>query len=231
MQEIKDIRFKRAVIPDDAIDTNVETLCMADASQIMICVGIYARFRRKNGEHSCQLVFGRSKVVPQDMSMPRAELLVASMNAATGHIVKTSFGERHNESWKMTDSQVALHWIGCTRSKLKMWVRNRVIEINRLVELSEWRYVESKNMVADIGTRKGCKLADVGLNSVWQDGLGWMHGDESDFPVKTAAMIVLDNESKSEARKEKIVIDVDQSCYYFLGHLYSAIDIIFQIIL
>ena len=199
IQEIRNVRFKRAVIPEDAIDTNVETICMADASQSMICVGIYARFRRKAGDYSCQLVFGRSKVVPQDMSIPRAELLAAFMNASTSHIVKTSFGDWHRRRWMMTDSQVTLHWIGCTNSKLKMWVRNRVIEINRLVDSDDWRYVESKNMVVDIGTRKGATLKDVGPNSIWMNGFEWMHAEEHDFPVKKASELVLDNEMKSVA--------------------------------
>ena len=138
MQELRNIRFKRAVIPEDAVSTDVETICVGDASNVMICVGIYARCRRKNGGFSCQLIFGRSKIVPKDMTLPRAELLAASVNAATAHVVKISLGEMHKKSWMLTDSQVALHWIHCSKSKLKMWVRNRVIEINRLTERLSW---------------------------------------------------------------------------------------------
>ena len=50
-----------------------------------------------------------------------------------------------------------------------MWVRNRVIEINRLVDVSCWRYVDSKNMIADLGTRKGAKINDV-------EGSDWING-------------------------------------------------------
>ena len=48
-----------------------------------------------------------------------------------------------------------------------MWVRNRVVEIHRLADASEWRHVESKNMYADIGTRKGAKIVDVGAEGEW----------------------------------------------------------------
>ena len=143
------------------------------------------------------------------------------MNARTGHVVKTAFGEHHIKSWKITDSQVALHWIGCTRSKLKMWVRNRVIEINRLTNVGDWCYVESRNMIADVGTRKGMTLEEVGPDSEWINGLEWMKGEERDFPLKTATEIVLGIESRKEARKESIVIDIDgleeqssQCCVY-----------------
>ena len=88
INEIRNIRFKRAVIPEDAIDINVETIDTADASQKMICVAIYARFRKKSGGFSCQLILARSKVVPRDMSTPRAELFACFLNATTGHVVK-----------------------------------------------------------------------------------------------------------------------------------------------
>ena len=62
----------------------------------------------------------------------RAELRVTSLNAACGLVVKLSFDDMHKKCWKLIVSQVVLHWIRCTRSTLRMWVRNRVIEINRL---------------------------------------------------------------------------------------------------
>ena len=220
MQEIRNVRFQRATVPQDAVSTDVETICVADASSVMICAGVYVRFRRKCGKYSCQLLFGRSKVVPKNMSLPRAELLAASINAATAHVVTTSLGERHKKSWMLTDSQVALHWIHSTTLKLKMWVRNRVIEINRLVDQDLWRYVMSKWNIADLGTRKGAKLSCIGPDGEWTNGFEWMCGEESEFPLKTAAQVVLDNESKSEARKEEILVDVLSNCQYFVGHVH-----------
>ena len=208
IEEINSIKYKRAIIPDDAVDTNIECIDTADASPKMICVAIYARFRRKSGGYSCQLVFARSKIVPEDMSMPRAELLAASINASTGHVVKTAFGKKYQKCLKLTDSQVSLHWIGSTRSRLKMWVRHKVIEINRLTNIDDWRYVDSKNMIADLGTRKGATIADVGPNSEWICGFDWMHGDEIDFPVKTMSELELSSENEREAMKEKIILDV-----------------------
>ena len=215
MKELGSVRFKRAVIPEDAIDTRVETIDVGDASETMICIAIYARFRRKSGGYSCQLVFSRSKVVPRDMSVPRAELLAASLNASTGFIVKKAFGDHHQDSLKLTDSQVALHWIGCPRTKLKTWVRNRSIECNRLSNIEDWRYVESKNNIADLGTRKGAKLADVGPESDWINGFEWMRGDEDSFPLKPISEVVLGPSGKCEARKEYIILDSVEDAYFF----------------
>ena len=199
IEEIKGIKFKRAVVPDDAIDLSVETLDFADASQRMICVAIYARFKRRSGGYSCQLVFARSKIVPQDMSQPRAEALALELNAKTGHVVKTAFGERHAKCLKFSDSQVAIHWVACTKTKLKVWVRGRNIEFNRLSNINDLRYVDSKNMIADIGTRKGVTIDEVSPGSNWIQGYEWMRGEEVDFPVKKVDELVLKDEAKIEA--------------------------------
>ena len=186
---------------------DIETIETADASPCMICGAIYAQFKRKSGGFSCKLVFVWSKIVPKDMSMLRAELLPASLNAVSGHVVELSFGDMYKKCWKLTDSQVVLHWIGYTRSTVKMWVRNRVIEINRLADASLWRYVESRSMIAILGTRKGAKIADVEPRSDWIMGQSWMRGCADDFPIKTAKELILSTEEMHDAKKESIVIE------------------------
>ena len=90
--------------------------------------------------------------------------------ASTGYIVRMSLKDMHKRYWKITDSQVALHWISSTKSVLNMWVRNRVLEINRLSDRSNWRYVCSENNIADLGTRRGATVSDVSPNSYWIQG-------------------------------------------------------------
>ena len=78
MQEIGNLRFQRAVVPEDAVSLDINTINSAGANNKMACVGIYARFLRRSGTYSCQLVFSRSKVVPDEFSQPRAELFAAT---------------------------------------------------------------------------------------------------------------------------------------------------------
>ena len=132
IQDLANVRFNRAVVPEDAISLDMETIDTGDASTSLACAAIYARFKRKDCTFSCQFIFARSKLVPEGMTLPRAELLAASLNATTGHIVKLSLGELHKDSIKITDSQITLNWISNTKNPLKQWVRNKVVEINRL---------------------------------------------------------------------------------------------------
>ena len=111
IKEIKNVKYQRAVVPADAVDLNMETLEFGDASKSMLCVAIYVRFRRINGEYSCQLLFSRSKIIPDKMSQPRAELFAAVVNVHSGEIVKRSLYKYHCSSIKFTDSQIVLYWI------------------------------------------------------------------------------------------------------------------------
>ena len=185
INEITNLRFKRTIVPEDAVSLEIETLDCADASSSLVCTAIYARILRKTGKYSCQLIFSRSKLIPTGMTIPRAELFAANVNAHTGEIVKRSFGKLHVKCTKLTDSQVTLHWINNQELPLKQWPRNRVIEILRFTEPTQWKYIKSADMPADLGTRKGATLKDVDIDSSWQNGFKWMRSNDTEFPVKT----------------------------------------------
>ena len=57
----------------------LNTIDAGDASPDIACVAIYARFKRKSGKFSCQLVFGRSRLIPNGTTQPRAELIAATL--------------------------------------------------------------------------------------------------------------------------------------------------------
>ena len=185
ISEIKNFKFKRAIIPDDASSADIETIDTSDASKSIACIAIYARFQRKSGGYSCQLIFGRSKIIPDGMTIPRAELFAANVNAHTGEVVKRSFGKFHKNALKLTDSEVTLHWINNQDLPLKQWVRNRVVEILRFTDQTQWKYIATSEMPADIGTRRGASLQDISDHSTWYQGYKWMTLDSSRFPIKS----------------------------------------------
>ena len=178
IQELQSFKFNRAVVPEDATNLDIHTIECADASKDIACVAIYVRIHRKCGEYSCQLIFARSKLVPDGMTTPRAELFAANINAHTGEVVRRALRKFHKSSLKLTDSQVTLHWLHNQELPLKQWVSNRVVEILRFTDTMNWMYVQGKDMPADIGTRKGATLCDVSDGSVWQIGYEWMRKDK-----------------------------------------------------
>ena len=206
IDEIGNLEFQRAVVPPDAANLDVELLETADASDKLVCSAVYARFLKRDGSHSCQLIFARTKIV-HDISIPRAELVASVLLASTGHVVRLSLKDYVKKSWCISDSQVALSWIICTKAALKLWVRNRVIEATRLTDPTRWFYVKSEDNIADIGTRKGAKIEDVKPGSPWSVGLPWMSEREENFPLMAAAEISLNAREKAELNKEKVLAD------------------------
>ena len=211
-----EVQFRRAVVPEDAVSLDITTIDTADATEHMICSAIYARFKLKSGKYSCQLIFARSKII-HDLSIPRAELAAALLNATTGFVVERSLKDLFAGRVKITDSQVALHWISCVRGVLKLWVRNRVVEILRLSSREEWYYVRSKDNIADLGSRKGAKVIDIGPESHWMKGYEWMSNSPDEFPVFTVDQIVLSKKERSDVDKEKVLVDPGDDARCFLS--------------
>ena len=202
MQKIGKIRFKRAIVPENAANLNINTIDFADASNKLACPATYARFLKKDGTFSCQLVFSRSKIIPDGLSEPRAELFAATINVHTGEIVRRSL--QSQERVKPTDSQVVLHWINNHDKPIKKWVRNRVVEINIYTEPSEWMYVSSKDMIEDLGTRRVDDLNLVGPNSTWINRYDWMRKEKVKFPAKSFNGINLEKRRTTITSKRKL---------------------------
>ena len=66
-------------------------------------------------------------------------------------------------------------------------------------------------MCADLGTRKGASIDEIGPQSEWIRGKEWMSGHEKDFPVKTVADLVMDAASMQEVENESIVVECGSS--------------------
>ena len=189
MTEIHNIKFNRAVIPEDAVDLNVETLEFGDASKPIACVAVYARFKR-------------SKLIPSELSQPRAELFAALLNTHTGEVVRRLFQKFHQNSIKFSESETVLYWINNEDRPLKQWVRNRVAEIRRFSNVSQWNYINTSEMIADIGTRRGIKLKDIDQNSTWINGFKWMHEEKQNFPMKPINQLKLQETEMKEIQNE-----------------------------
>ena len=90
IKDLGEVTFRRCIVPVDAVNLDIETIEIGDASQQLVCSAVYVRFKRKSGNYSCQLCFAKTKIVPRDMTLPRAELFAAVLTASIGHVVFTS---------------------------------------------------------------------------------------------------------------------------------------------
>ena len=168
---------------------------------------MYVRFKRKCGKSSCQLIFSRSRIIPNGMTIPRAELFAAFLNATIGHVVYTALKKYAKARCHLKDSQVTLFWINNTKSQMKQWVRNRVIEINRLTSRENWFYIETVNMTADLGTRKGVNIEDISENSSRHNHQNCTKSDKKCFSIKSINEIKLTNDEVKLHKDESLILN------------------------
>ena len=103
----------------------------------MTCAGCYIRFKLKNNAYSCQLILGKTKIVPEEMTLPRAELAAAILNVHVLEIVRRSLRNKCTDYLLVSDSEIALFWITSQTKRQKPWVRNRAIEAKRFSKPSD----------------------------------------------------------------------------------------------
>ena len=85
-------------------------------------------------------------------------IMFCILNTHAAEVVRRAHGKHHLHGVKLIDSQIVLHCISNEERQLRQWVRNRVIEVKIFTEIKDCYYIDTKNMIADIATRKGSSL-------------------------------------------------------------------------
>ncbi|KRY76490.1 hypothetical protein T4A_9942 [Trichinella pseudospiralis] len=79
------------------------------------------------------------------------------------------------------DSEVALSWVRSAASRWKRFVRNRVEEIQQLVEPASWRHCSGKDNPADWLSR-GVTVTKLAEGNVWWHGSTWLARPQQAWP-------------------------------------------------
>ena len=206
IQRLKTLRFPRSFLHPEAIDKQVRLIVSVDASQGVCVATVHAQSVLPDGQYSCRLVTAKSKLVHL-ATIPRAELRGAVLGATLGHIVKFNLGKQCKDIIYITDSTIVLFWLNQDSRPLQTAVRNAVIEVRRLTDISKWFHVESAGNVADIGTRF-TEVESLGANSPWAIGLPWMSKPFNQMPIKSLGDILMDQKDVRAAQQEMKAADV-----------------------
>ena len=206
IQTLREIRFRRTIIPPDAADLKVNLIVSCDASKDIAISCVHARVRRKNGDFSCQLLTAKSKIVKQ-MTVPKAEMRAAVMSAVLGHTSKYNLENQYEGAVYVTDSSIVLYWLTSDQRVLQTLVRNAVIEVRRFTDVGQWYHISTELNVADIGTRSTEPDA-IKPSSDWQNGKEWMKGKPESFPLKTVDELTLSNEENRLMKAETKIKEI-----------------------
>ena len=144
----------RCKIPEDAVDPKVRLLFVADASDPGIITAVYATHKvstrgskkatlgkiqggfrgclppPNNDYHwTCELLFGKGLLAPQEWTLPQKELHGLSSLANLKVVLYNVLSDWILESAFFSDSEIALSWTCYERVKLSTFVRNRSFNI------------------------------------------------------------------------------------------------------
>ena len=206
LQAVRDLKFDRSFIDQEAISSDIELIVSADASQTRAVAAVHARTLKRDGTYGCHLVMAKSKLVHLS-TIPRGELKAAVLGATLAHIVKANLGDQVKRVIFVVDSIIVLYWLNQDHRPLQTAVRNSVIEIRRLSCTTQWFHTDSVNNVADIGTRE-VSVEEISEDSEWIQGRPWMSLPFDQMPLKTLAEKEMDAQEKQLAKKEMKAGDI-----------------------
>ena len=210
LHKLRGLQFSRPRIPEDAANTNLSLIAAVDAANDLKIVGVWARFERKNGEYSSQLIIGRSLLSRENSSIPREELEAAAIGSNLLWVVRNALQNWVTDDYLLlSDSLIALCWITSEHKRLSLFHRNRCNQVRMNTDLTKLYYVRSNFNPSDTGTRPD-KVTEntVGPGSVWETGKDWMKGSlddalKADIIKPAADLRMADND---EAEFDKGVI-------------------------
>lgn len=182
---ISNIKIKRNVICEKPV--SIELHCFVDASMQAYAACVYLRTINTNNEVTVNLLCAKARVAPlKPTTIPRLELLGNLLGArlCTKVIESLRFNIERKIIW--TDSTVVLGWLKTDVRQLKMFVCNRVNEINELTCGFQFRHVPTSMNPADLASR-GVDPQDLSSSSLWWEGPPFLKEEQSQWPQHSYA--------------------------------------------
>ncbi|GFX67809.1 uncharacterized protein TNCV_1565101 [Trichonephila clavipes] len=200
LSEIKIPRYYfQNFLPSNA--TTIQLHCLSDASKQAYGTVAYLRIELNDGNIISSFVASKGRVAPlKTISIPRLELMGKLLSARLSDKIATALILPVSRFY-WTDSSITCYWIKGDFNKHKVFVKNRIKEIQKLSDPKEWRYCKGKDNPADLISR-GLPLNDLKNNKIWWHGPKWLTMKQTEWPLFSEPIIETEiNNDKLELKK------------------------------
>ncbi|UYV77587.1 hypothetical protein LAZ67_15001635 [Cordylochernes scorpioides] len=197
------IKIPRYMWNDLIFLTEVHIFC--DASQIGY--GAVAYLRSETGrENTLTLIWSKVRLAPmKSITIPRLELMAMVLGARLANAIQAAL-KRKCETTLWSDSTTALSWIK-REIEWRVFVRNRVREIQATTNLNDWRFVPSQLNPADLLSR-GCPPSQF-VQSRWWEGPEWLKKPKEFWPNSEFSINPKEIKVEENIMKTNINLNID----------------------
>ena len=150
----------------------------------MIGYGIVSDIRVTYGDGSSVCIFccGKLYVAPLiAVTVPRLELTAATTAAKLCDFIFLELEYEFNRVYNWTDATIGLLYIFNKSTRFQTFVANRLNIIQSLTSVEQWRYVDSHNNPADLGSR-GLMPNKIDIAALWFLGPEFLRQDKALWP-------------------------------------------------
>ncbi|GFT11074.1 integrase catalytic domain-containing protein [Trichonephila clavipes] len=168
LAKVNNFKITRCILLPATI--RIEIHDFSDASESAYAAVVYIKCFNESVQSQTRLLCSKSRVAPlKTLTIPRLELSAALLLSRLVKKVVPILQLSIHKIWMWTDSTIALAWIKTEPHKLKIFVSNRVAEIQALSKDYHWKHVSSKDSPADLISR-GCNVDELLKNEMWFSG-------------------------------------------------------------
>lgn len=156
----------------------------SDASEQGYGAVIYSRIKDKNNKYKINLLASKSRVAPLKITtIPRLELCAAHLLSDLMKTISPLFKDRNIKIYNWSDSRIVLCWLKKSPTNLKIFVANRIANIqeNSEEQNMEWRWTSGKENPADLISR-GTTVEELINCNLWWRGPIWLTKQEEFWP-------------------------------------------------
>lgn len=167
--DLHKLRIPRHVIGNSS--DRIELHVFTDASQTAYGACAFIRSVNSNDDVTVRLLCSKTRVAPlKPVTIPRLELCGALIGARLQSKIIKSMHINFDRIIMWTDSTIVLGWLRMSPHSLKVFVQNRIVEINDLMAgKGIWCHVDGKSNPADLLSR-GTSLAELSSSNLWWRG-------------------------------------------------------------
>lgn len=209
---LKDLPLIKNIEIPRKIGKGILTIHMfCDASGSAYAATVFARVEYIGTVH-VQLLNARSRIAPRGATIPRLELMAATIGARLTDATKKSLTREIDQIVYWTDSSTVLAWIE-RDMQWGIFVHNRVKEIRTLSRIDDWKHVPRNLNPADLPSR-GCSPEQL-LESKWWLGPRWLYKQSSEWPAFQEK--IDEEEIRREVKKSATIhmVNIDQQLFDF----------------